>query len=96
MAKKVVKTFNAKEEQLAHAKFANENDLAVCIKLVPDTASIFWVEKHLISDYKNMQFLRIDQTKKDTPNNRQVFNQYDGMEKCFEMYKMYYESKNKK
>ena len=97
MAKKVIKKFYATEEQLAHAKFANENDLAVCVKLVPDTASTFWVEKHLISDYKVMQFLRIDQTKKDTPTNRQVFNEYDGMQKCFEMYKMFYESKiNKK
>jgi uncharacterized protein involved in tolerance to divalent cations len=95
MAKKEIKKFFPKEEQLAHAKFCYENDLAVCVKLVPDTASTFWVEKHLISDYKVMQFLRIDQAKKDTPTNRQVFNEADGLAKCFEMYKIFYEkSKN--
>lgn len=95
MAKKSTKkTFYPKEQELAHAKFAYENDLAVCVKLVPNTTDKFWVEKHLISDYKNMSFLRIDQNKKDTPSNRQVFNQFDAEAKCFEMYKIFYESKN--
>lgn len=94
MAKKEIKKYFPKEEQLAHAKFAYENDLAVCVKLIPDTASSFWVEKHLISDYKVMQFLRIDQDKKDTPSNRQVFNEYEALQKCFDMYKIFYESKN--
>jgi len=94
MAKKEIKKYFPKDEQLAHAKFAYENDLAVCVKLVPDTASTFWVEKHLISEYKEMKFLRIDQSKKDIPSNRQVFNEADALAKCFEMYKMFYESKN--
>jgi len=41
-----------------------------------------------------MKFLRIDQSKKDIPSNRQVFNEADALAKCFEMYKMFYESKN--
>lgn len=95
MAKKATKkTFYPKEEQLMHSKFAYDNDLAVCVKLVPNTTDKFWVEKHLISDYKDMKFLRIDQDKKDTPTNRQVFNEVDAQAKCFEMYKMFYESKN--
>ena len=96
MAKKQVgKKFSPTETQLSYAYFCHNNDLAVCVKPIPDSPQNYWVEKHLISEYKIMQFLRIDQTKKDTPNNRQVFNEYDAMEKCFEMYKMFYD-KNKK
>ena len=96
MAKKQVgKKFSPTETQLSHAYFCHNNDLAVCVKPIPDSPQNYWVEKHLISEYKIMQFLRIDQTKKDTPDNRQVFNEYDAMEKCFEMYKMFYD-KNKK
>jgi hypothetical protein len=94
MAKRVVKKFYPNEIQMKYFKFAYENDLAVCLKLIPDKVEMFWVEKHLISEYKEMQFLRKDQTKKDSPENREVFNEYEGVKKCFEMYEMFYK-KNK-
>lgn len=94
MAKKTIKKFYPKEQQLAHAKFCYENDLAVCLKLIPDKTECFWVEKHLISDYKKMEFLRIDKSLKDIPSNREVFNEYEGVKKCFEMYEMFYKQNN--
>lgn len=94
MAKRVVKVFSPKPEQLFYARFSNSKGIAICIKPIPDRSGSYWVEKHLIEKYKEVQFLRVDQSKKDTPTNRVVFNEYDAQAKCFEMYEMFYNKNN--
>lgn len=89
------KTFSPKEKHLEYARFCHNIGVAVVIRPTYNQSTSYWVEKYNTDDHKKTFFLRIDLEKKDIASNRQVFSEYEALEKCFEMYKLVYDKNNK-
>jgi len=94
MAKKTQeKKYSPTQHQLAMSKFCHDIGIAIVVKPVTGQYNLFWVEIYIIGDKNSSKFLRIDLTKEDSVSNRQVFNEYDALDKCFEMYELLYKSR---
>lgn len=91
---KIKKIYSPSISDLEYARYAINDGIAICIHPIPDTPTMYWVEKHRLTTYKKPAFLRRDTEKKDTPDNRLVFTEIDAWKKVFEMYKLYYDKNN--
>ena len=91
---KVKKIYHPSISELEYARYAINEGVAICIHPIPDSPTMYWVEKHRLDNYKKPTFLRKDVSMKDSLTNRQVFSEIDAWKKVFEMYKLYYDKNN--
>jgi hypothetical protein len=88
MAKAKSKSYTPNQEELDAYKKCLEKDIVYYIQQVTNMTGYFWVVRYKPSNYKSINYMRIDLEEKDTPKNRVVLNEYDAMKKCFEYYKL--------
>lgn len=91
---KIKKIYQPTIKQLEYARFAMNMGTAICIHPIPDRPTMYWIEKHRIGEHKKPMFLRKDRDKKDIPENREVFSEFDAYDKLFEMYKLIFDKNN--
>ena len=96
MAKKKAVNYNYNDEDIFNHSFAIRNNFAVVKKPIPDRYGFYWLIKYKPNDYKNVQYYRIDKTKPDVRNNREVFTEYEADLKISEILKQFYNLKNEK
>lgn len=86
MARPAKKIYVPTQRQIEASRYCHSIGLAVCIYPIPDTPTYYWIEKHMIDDYKKLTFLRRDKSKPDSKSNREVFDEYNAWKTSFEMY----------
>lgn len=96
MAKKQKKVYQATDEDMECHSFAVRNNFAVVKKPIPDRYGYYWLINYNTEDYKNVRYYRMDKSKPDSKNNREVFTEYEADEKMFEILKQFYNLKMKK
>ena len=96
MAKKVTnKNYVATDEERDSMIECIKNDIAFCIQPCYNMSVNYWIVRYKPSDYKKVNFLRIDTTIPDKDNNRIKLNHYDASKKVFELYVQYSNQLNK-
>ena len=89
MAKiKSVKTYSFSKEDFENMHKVTSNNIALCLQPLYDKSSNYWITKYKIDDYKNVSYMRIDTSKPDSPSNRIVLNEFEGLRKMAEHYKL--------